>query len=393
MSKSFNRLLAEMRRELGTEEARGVDWDAVDAALFARLDRERRAERARFAPQPRRGMTVSAAVLAAAAAVLAVLAGKTRETASADHAESVESAGTIVAIEGDGRVRVDGTSVASGAGLKLGDVVETSASRATIERWGKLTMTVEPNSRAAVTHVHGALIVALEQGAVEAQVTPVPAGEAFAVDVGNSRVAVHGTRLRVARAGERVTVDLDEGVISVGEAPRVGSLVGTLVNAPAHVEFNAADALGTLTQSHDPDTVHEAKVQSGALGGSKPTLRKPESGADSRPSVTTAPESRAESRSSANALAKQASAFAEPSPAETIANAVRACMAERPHADNVTVVVNTTLRLELGADGSVRTARFDPPVAPDVNGCAVPSIYKTRFGQGGSIAIPIDFTN
>jgi ferric-dicitrate binding protein FerR (iron transport regulator) len=296
MSKSFNRLLAEMRRELGTEEARGVDWDAVDAALFARLDRERRAERARFAPQPRRGMTVSAAVLAAAAAVLAMLAGKTHETASADRAESVESAGTIVAIEGDGPVRVDGTSVASGAALKLGDVVETSASRATIERSGKLTMTVEPNSRTVVTHVRGALIVALEQGAVEAQVTPVPAGEAFAVDVGNSRVAVHGTRLRVARAGERVTVDLDEGVISVGEAPRVGSLVGTLVNAPAHVEFNAADALGTLTQSHDPDSVHEAKVQSRALGAPKSTLRKPESGADSRPSVGTSPELRERAR-------------------------------------------------------------------------------------------------
>ena len=41
----------------------------------------------------------------------------------------------------------------------------------------------------------------------------------------------------------------------------------------------------------------------------------------------------------------------------------------------------------------VRTARFDPPVATDVNECAAPAIYKTRLAHAGSIAIPIDFQN
>ena len=84
---------------------------------------------------------------------------------------------------------------------------------------------------------------------------------------------------------------------------------------------------------------------------------------------------------------------AEGSPEEVIANAVRACMAERPRAENVTVVVRTTLGLELGDDGTVRAARFDPPVAPDVNSCAATSIYKAHFGHGGSEAIAIDFEN
>ena len=68
-------------------------------------------------------------------------------------------------------------------------------------------------------------------------------------------------------------------------------------------------------------------------------------------------------------------------------------MAERPRAENVTILVRTTLRLELGDDGSVHAARFDPPVAPDVNSCAATSIYKARFAHGGTEAIAIDFEN
>jgi hypothetical protein len=56
----------------------------------------------------------------------------------------------------------------------------------------------------------------------------------------------------------------------------------------------------------------------------------------------------------------------------------------------VTVVVSTTVRLGVGADGSVTSARFDPPVAPDVNACASAVIYKTRFAHGGSVSIPVD---
>jgi hypothetical protein len=66
-------------------------------------------------------------------------------------------------------------------------------------------------------------------------------------------------------------------------------------------------------------------------------------------------------------------------------------MAERPSAENVTVSVSTTLHLTLHEDGSVQSARFDPPVAPDVNACAAQSIYKTRFAHGGAATIAVDF--
>jgi hypothetical protein len=84
-------------------------------------------------------------------------------------------------------------------------------------------------------------------------------------------------------------------------------------------------------------------------------------------------------------------AAVDPNPQGTIAGAVRACLAERPRADNVTVEVNTIVRLEVDADGTVLHARFDPPVTPDVNACASGPIYRTRFAHGGSVAVPVEF--
>ncbi len=397
MSDPFDKLMAEVRRDLGTAEAKSVDWSSVDAALFERIARAQRAERARCAVRRRPGVTVAAVALGAVAVVGALLVGRTREPIGGESAIAPESAGTIIAIDGTGSVRVDGAPVSSGVGLRLGSVLETRAAQATIERPGKLTMTLEPDSRAAVTHVRGSLIVSLERGAVEAQVVPVTTGEAFAVDVGSSRVAVHGTHLRVARAGDRVVVDLSEGVIAVGVAPRLGPIEGALVNAPAHVEFMATDALGTLTETHDPAAVLGAHARSGALTAPKNPPSRPAESVASRPgsppgsSLPT--EGRPEPRSTSNTVPKSASAAPDPSPIGAITAAVRRCMAERPRADNVTVVVNTTLHLDLADDGTVRAARFEPPVAPDVNGCAAQSIYKSHFAQGGSIAIPIDFTN
>jgi ferric-dicitrate binding protein FerR (iron transport regulator) len=392
MSDGLDKLIAEARAELGTDEAERVDWQAVDAKLFARIEQARRAERARFAPQRRRGLTLAAVGLAASAAILLLLAGRTREPLGADGTAAIEGAGNIVAIKGDGAVLIDGKPVVSGAGLRLGDVLETGGARATVERPGRVTLTLEPGSRTVVTHVQGALILALEHGAVEAQVVPVASGEAFAVDVEGSRVAVHGTHLRVEREGEHVVVDLNEGVVSIGEAPRAGSVLGTLLNAPAHAEFTAADPAGTLTQTHDPAAVRAPDLDVPAAASLSVGSQRPASSASRSPSMQPG-EVRPDVRSASGASAKPLVAPPEPSPEDSISNAVRACMAERPRADNVSVVVNTTLRLDLADDGTVRFARFDPPVAPDVNTCSVQAIYRQRFGRSGTVAIPIDFSN
>jgi len=398
VSDALDRLVREAREDLGVREARDLDWDAVDRSLFGRIGEERRAERAKLAPRSLRPWTLVIGGLAAAA-VLAVAVGKSRERGplEGDRATVVDSAGSVIAIEGGGEVLVDGERAATGAVLRLGDVIEARGARAIIERAGKVTFALEETTRATISHVQGSLVLELDRGAVEAQVVPVASGEAFAVDVGASRVAVHGTHLRVARAGERVIVDLSEGVVSVGAAPRVGSTLGDLVTAPAHFEFVAGDTHGTLEVAHDLSAVR-SPVSVGPVSKPAPspvvppaavkveTTTEPRpSGAfvvasshgDVRPSGTPAP----------------ATPAPDPNAEAVLAGAVRACMADMPHAENVTVVVSTTLRLELADDGSVRAARFDPPVAPEVNACSVQTIYRTRFTHGGAVAIPVDFKN
>ena len=76
------------------------------------------------------------------------------------------------------------------------------AAPVTLERPGKLTLILERGTRATVTHVQGALGARARAAARSRRRScPCRAGEAFAVDVGGSRVAVHGTHLRVARDG------------------------------------------------------------------------------------------------------------------------------------------------------------------------------------------------
>src|SRR5579859_5889344 len=260
MSSPLQRLIVEAREDLGKKPAPQVDWARVDRKLFDRIEQS---ENASFAT--RRSLQVAwaaGAALVSAAAVAAMVLGRTTEVSPIEsvRAGSDEPAGIVVAIEGDGDLLVNGKQAPVGSTLRLDDVVEArGAARATVERPGKVTFALEHGTRAVVEHTHGALVLALESGSVEAQVVPVPRGEAFAVDVGRARVAVHGTHLRVerqhgnagsSRSGDLVVVDLNEGVVSVGQAPRIGSTSGVLVTAPAHAEF-AADDAGTLSVTHN----------------------------------------------------------------------------------------------------------------------------------------------
>ena len=424
MSDPLDELVREARKELGTPEVQRVDWDVVDSALFDRIRKERRAERGSLSASLRGWRFVAVAM--AGAAIVALALGKERgqirvpqtngsqdrgatnasqdrgaTSASQDqiatNAGQDESAGTIVKADGEGLVLVDGAPVLRGAILRLGDVVEPRGANVTVERPGKLAMILERGSRVRVTQVVGMLVVALEQGALEARVVPVASGQAFAVDIQDSRVAVHGTHFRVARTGGRVAVDLSEGVVSIGPTLQVGSMQAPLVAAPAHAEFGATDVAGTLTVTHEPSAVRApAAIGSAAATTAIATIPSQRARTETVPPRSALLEAGADRLATAG---QSAPPIPEPrSNADVeieLANAVRACMVERPHAENVTVIVSTTLLLDLNADGTVRGARFDPPVALDVNECATKSIYRTHFVRGGTATatIPIDFTN
>ena len=404
MSDAMNRIVNEARRDGGPNDGLPVDWGRVDEQLFARIAELQRAERRSLVPARGGAWKAAVAGLALAAGV-GVVMGKMRDHRALETNGLVapDGAGSIVAIEGDGQVLVGAKPAVVGEPLQLGDVIETPGAQATVSRSGRVVVLIERGSSAAVTRVQGTLVLALARGAVEAQVVPVSNGEAFAVDVGPSRVAVHGTHFRVAREGDRVIVDLSEGVVSVGDAPRVGSTLGGLVTAPAHAEFMVSDPQKSLRMTHDSSAIRGPVVLFGQsnqskLGTSSLVAAHAQTAAERADSAEVSPPSgvgaRAERHPTASAPGPSpAMPPADPNAQDTVANAVRACMAERLHAEDVTVVVSTTLFLRVHDDGMVRSAHFDPPVAPDVNTCAAQSIYKTRFAHPGDLTIPISVKN
>ena len=56
--------------------------------------------------------------------------------------------------------------------------------------------------------------------------------------------------------------------------------------------------------------------------------------------------------------------------------------------------MTSSLTLKIAAGGSVETARFDPPLLPEIQTCAAAAIYKAQIedAAGASVTIPIDFT-
>src|SRR5580658_6009775 len=356
MGEPLENVVREAREHFGTHDAARVDWSAVDRTLFARVEQERRTRGSR-APAPWWARTLAVTLTVSATALAVVVFRGRREPAPGAQAPSgsTENPADGVSIE-EGQARVGGVASSGERRLRLGDVVETGTTPVALERPGKVSMVLEANSRIRVSKIGETLVLVLERGAVEAQVTPVAHGEAFAVDVEGSRVAVHGTHLRVQRDDWRVVVDVNEGVIAVGDAPRTGPVLGAVVVASAHAEFMAFDALGTLEVSREPSALRWATPSAesvGPAGTGTPTAGEVHAGvepASSHASPSPSNEPRGEARAGASATAASAPGTV---PDADIVDVIRRCMAERPRAENVTILMKTTLRLTLGDDGWV----------------------------------------
>jgi hypothetical protein len=210
-------------------------------------------------------------------------------------------------------------------------------------------------------------------------------------------MAVHGTHLRVARNGERVVVDLSEGVVSIGAPPKIGSTYGALVTAPAHVEFEA-DALATsIIVDHDAASVREAgelrsfaeAVASTSAGSASPASQSARDAREGLSSLRPTPSllgwtPRPMARSSPVPVTAP-----NPLADESVASAVRACASSGPHSTDLTITLSSTLTVEVQSDGFARLANFDPPLAPDIQACASQTIYSTRFVSPGPHKISI----
>lgn len=391
-SSMLNALVNEARTELVPASR---SWERVEARLMQDLPAASRLPRSRIA-------TTRAAVvlLAVAAGIGLFLRHRPEPIAMTPPVAVVEHvASAFRGTEGTGSVTINGALVTT-AGLELhaNDRIGADHARALFERPNKVSWLVESEATPAHARVSSAgepLVLSLDDGAVEAQVVPVPVGEAFAVDIAPAdhdrvRVAVHGTHLRVTRTGDHVVVDLSEGVVAIGVPPADGITHGLEVRAPAHIELDATDLSSirvTRTGLRAPIGLggHVVKLERGeepVLLAGKPT--DPQPLLPSLPSPVAhpfAPSARGPHRTSL-------------APRDAIVAAIRECAgtAGRERTHEVRVTVTSDLQLQVDPGGTVTSAQFTPPLLPEIQTCAASAIYRTMLDQPGVVTIPIEFS-
>ncbi len=414
--RSLDELVSEAKQSLKPGE---VDWEKIDTALFAKIEAENSgvresllrtgsASRTKFtADEPRRGWQVAGLLAAAAAFALVLHRPASRDLSDAggsvEHSTSSSSL-TLTKNEGAADVHVDGETASPGRALRALDTIETTSSHAEVAVTDpksiatdnvtglRVAWRLEEHSQVAVRSLGGGgapLVLDLQSGAVEAQVTPVAQGEAFAVDLrapnGSAhefvRIAVHGTHLRVARdaSGAHATIDLSEGVVSIGFPPKSGSTYGMLVTAPAHVDLdiaklaadNAADSSAIVVDKN------AASVRAPEELAAKNTVPYAQNEENAEPAPIEPSADRPESHATPP-VDKPAPAV-DPHAEETIRAAAQACAVVPENSNEVQVTVSSKLVLQVGADGLVKIARFEPPLPPGAQECAGKTIYKTRF--------------
>jgi ferric-dicitrate binding protein FerR (iron transport regulator) len=420
--------LDDLVREMKADRGPTPDWQAIDERLFAKLEAERGKDAdaryddaddgegaepaSRTSREGGRVVWIGSSIALAAAAAALLLVRPSAEGIHASTTLAPASAGAFVG--GDGvDVALGGAQASSGQSLAQNETIDVRSGTAYFEQTGAVRWVATGGSALRVEHAASPLVLSLARGAAEAQVTPVPSGEAFAIDVTSSsgavvRVAVHGTHLRVARDGDKITVDLNEGVVSIGAPPRRGSTIGSLVTAPAHIELDARDPLGTMHVDHDRTSVRPAEAvspqaiamqqlapatQSQGVGGA---------GADVAPGDVVPPPSHADTvqrPSSAQSHAPAAPVTAPESSLRSpddVGSTVKTCIADAStNRADVGYTFTTTLTLFVDGDGNVKRAHFYPPLPPqsDLQTCVARAIYKGRLSQSGDVTIPISVSH
>ncbi len=169
-------LVSEMKADRGPTP----DWNALDEKLFARIDAEARvaeADRARAESEEHsersggRVVWIGASVALAAAAAALLLVHPSSESIDGRATASV-SAGAFVG--GGADVDIGSAKAASGQPLSQNASVDVRAGTAYFEQTGAVRWAASEGTSLHVEHAASPLVLSLERGAAEAQVTPVP---------------------------------------------------------------------------------------------------------------------------------------------------------------------------------------------------------------------------
>jgi hypothetical protein len=184
---------------------------------------------------------------AAAMAALAIAPVTSRAHEPASVGATVEGLGGRSHVAaGFGRRKSGRREGANAAHMRsAGETIDTHGARALFEAEGRVSWLLENESKVQDRANDGSKPARPSfwrslEGAVEAQVTPVASGEAFAIDVEGVRIAVHGTHLRVARDGDHVSSTCRRGRCPSARLPRSGRPTARSSRHPRTSSFKRA---------------------------------------------------------------------------------------------------------------------------------------------------------
>jgi hypothetical protein len=396
-----------LAREVARAPLPPVDWDRVERNVLAIVEARHETPVAPPSP-PLRTIGSPWSIALAAAAVVAIV-------------RIAPNAGTRVSEV----PHVVTASTAAGARtlkepLERGDVAEAGAESLRYEARGAVTFTLAPSSRVqmlsevAPTHASGAMVskaasspamtVALLEGSIHAEVVPHPDGEVFAVEVGQTRVAAHGTSFTVTRDGDRVVVDIAHGSVAVGPIGHPGSTHGWLLVGPDKASFSL-DGATEATWSSEPPAVAEANPADAAPNlaaavSDEPHAEAVEALAPLPARATRRAEIAARARVRAsNKLSGDASSPGNAGNAAdrqkaiaTILGRLGACYERQVSSFGVRFSIRSSLTLTVLPNGTVREGLFDPPLSPTLMTCARDVIAASRFPQESAttvVSVPV----
>jgi hypothetical protein len=251
--------------------------------------------------------------------------------------------------------------------------------------------------------------------------------EAFAVEVGGTRVAVHGTAFSVQIVDGQVVVDVEHGAVAVGPVGNAGTTTGHLLVGPSRGVFSldggrtarlldrpAMETPAVAAASQAPDQVADRVVVAAAPADADRAAEAPASDAVAAAKREIARAHGGDHADHADHVDRvdhvgggaggaKPAGDAKPAvdaPAEpprlttaTVRARIDRCFRSAFNADPSSTLkaVSSTLSIDVNADGTVRAAKVDPPLTAELTGC-VGSALSGRFADdAGHVDIPLSF--
>jgi len=413
------RLMRELVHELRDERTPALDWEGVERRLGERVSEfARQRQRPHTAEWQRDGLARLFG-FAAAAAVVGVLLSAGGGSGPLARPASLPAADVLVTdASGPAIVRPEAGTVYDVEHLGPGTILQSGAGAARFALGGLADWTLAPNSRAVVRSTDVPYVVSLEQGSIRAEVAPQHAAqglvEAFAVEAGGTRVAVHGTVFSVSREGDGVTVEVTRGSVTVGPAGHRGLTTGHVLVAPAKAQFSLdwgrfARLLPSeaLVSSADGQrgaeatrTAQDLGRQSGDATGNDVGGEQGASLPGSRNAIGGGPSSRsaehgpggdgAQARGTApGEQAEEPAAIA----LELARARMQACLSVPPSINGestLKLTISSHVTLHLEPDGRVSSVRYSPALNPDLQQRCANTVLGRRIADAsGSVGFSV----